>query len=63
MSYRWKEMAGQREEGYCEIWVNDLTSSANLKQIIYREEKKVEAKNNVDDKKNESINYGFILYL
>lgn len=56
-------MAGQREEGYCEIWVNDLTSSANLKQIIYREEKKVEAKNNVDDKKNESINYGFILYL
>lgn len=61
---RWKEMTEQREEGLCENCINVLTGKPDLHQGAFcREEKKAEAENSADDKKNERNNYGFILYL
>lgn len=64
MLSRWKEMTEQREEGFCENCVNVLIGEPDLHQGAFcREEKKAEAENSADDKKNKRNNYGFISYL
>ncbi|KAL9408574.1 hypothetical protein AB3S75_047031 [Citrus x aurantiifolia] len=64
MLSRWKEMTKQKEEGLCENCINVLIGEPDLHQGAFcHEEKKVEAENSADDKKNERNNYGFISYL
>ena len=57
-------MTEQREEYICENCIKVLTSEPKLDEVAFcREEKKAEAKNSAEDKKNEQNNYGFISYL
>ncbi|KAL9458023.1 hypothetical protein AB3S75_006970 [Citrus x aurantiifolia] len=56
-------MTEQREEGIRENCIKVLTGEPELDEVAFcREEKKAEAENSAEDKKNEQNNYGFISY-
>ncbi|KAL9444163.1 hypothetical protein AB3S75_017361 [Citrus x aurantiifolia] len=58
-----KSMTEQREEGIRENCIKVLTGEPELDEVAFcLEEKKAEAENSAEDKKNEQNNYGFISY-